>query len=108
LLWAWCVGAAQGADVQDSATVSGGGSFETADVIVDGRLILKVRGATAFPAERRAAEIRQLIIAAAKDKSISPDAVILKEKEDRTLLMSGNHLLICFVCLCKLPASPFF
>lgn len=68
-------------------------AFELADVIVDGRVILKVRGTSTFPAARRAAEIREQILAAAKDQSIPDDAVIAKAQEDRTLLIAGDRLL---------------
>jgi small-conductance mechanosensitive channel len=55
---------------------------------------MKVRGAPAFPAARRAAEIKQSIIAAARDESIPADGVTLEVEEDRTLLMVGDRLLL--------------
>ncbi|MGB5736131.1 MAG: hypothetical protein WBM40_16965, partial [Thiohalocapsa sp.] len=69
-------------------------TVELADVVLDGRLIMRVRGTASFPAERRAAEIRGRIIDAATDASIPADAVTLKVQEDRTLLMAGDRLLL--------------
>jgi small-conductance mechanosensitive channel len=94
LLWICCGAWAQGADAQDGAARGIGEEFELADVVVDGHVILKVRGTMAFPAKRRAAEIRQRIIAIAQDESIPADAVTLKEQDDRTLVMVGNRMLL--------------
>ncbi len=92
LLLAWCVAAAQGGDEQRSRVSPSAGGVEMADVIVDGRVIIKVRGTFTFPAKRRAAEIRQEIIAVARDPSIPP-AVTLKPEADRTLVMAGDRML---------------
>jgi len=93
LVWVLCVATVQGADRQGAAA-SDSRSFETADVIVDGHVIFKIRGTATFPAARRATEIRHQIIAAAEDESVPASAVILKEKDDRTLLIAGNRLLL--------------
>ena len=70
---------------------------QLADVIVDGHLIMKVRGTTSFPAARRAAEYEQNIIDAARDESIPAEAVTLKVEEERTLVMAGDRLLLDMV-----------
>jgi hypothetical protein len=94
LLWLCCTATLYAAGEQKGAMPSGAAAIDTADVIVDGRVILKVRGTSSFPAKRRAAEIRQAIIAAAEDASIPADAVILRERENRTDLMAGDRLLV--------------
>ncbi|MEA3276223.1 MAG: mechanosensitive ion channel [Pseudomonadota bacterium] len=94
LLWLCCSGAVHAQGEEAAEPPSSGEGVEVADVIVDGRVILKVRGTLAFPAARRAAEIRRQIIAAAHDESIPAGAVTLNEKEDRTLLMAGNRMLL--------------
>ena len=93
LLCLCCSATVHAAGEQKGELPSGARAFETADVIVDGRVILKVRGTSSFPAKRRAGEIRQAIIAAAEDASIPADAVILRERENRTDLMAGDRLL---------------
>lgn len=67
---------------------------ELAPVVVDGLLVMKVRGSASFPAARRAAEIKQRIIEAAQDERLPTDAVTIEAAEDRTLLLAGNRLLL--------------
>ncbi len=67
---------------------------ELADVVVDGLLVMKVRGSASFPAARRAAEIKQSIIEAAQDERLPTDAVTIEAAEDRTLLLAGERLLL--------------
>lgn len=90
LIWLCCVAAAQGADEQGGKVPPSSEEVELTDVIVDGRVILKVRGTMAFPAKRRAAEIRQQIIATAKDESIPAGAVTLKEQVPNTAVLNGE------------------
>jgi small-conductance mechanosensitive channel len=94
LLWTWCIAAAHPADEQAGAASPGGVELKLADVIVDGRLVMKVRGTASFPAARRAAEIEQNIIDAARDENFPADAVTLKVEGERTLLMAGDRLLL--------------
>ena len=70
------------------------GQVELADVVVDGLLVMQVRGSAAFPAARRAAEIKQRIIEAAQDARLPTDAVTIEAAEDRTLLLAGERLLL--------------
>ncbi|MGB5834518.1 MAG: mechanosensitive ion channel family protein [Thiohalocapsa sp.] len=67
---------------------------ELAAVVVDGLLVMKVRGSDSFPAARRAAEIKQRIIEAAQDARLPTDAVTIEAAEDRTLLLAGERLLL--------------
>jgi len=72
-------------------------SFELADVRVDGRLVMRVRGTTSFPAARRAEEIEQRIVAIARDRRVPADAVTIKEDDDRThLIAAGQPVLDLF------------
>ncbi len=85
------------ADASDSAAAADGQALELADVIVDGRLVMKVRGTASFPAARRAAEIEQSIISAAKDERIPADAVTIQVEGERTLLMAAERMLLDMV-----------
>jgi small-conductance mechanosensitive channel len=70
------------------------GPGELADIIVDGRLVMTVRGTASFPAARRAKEIEQRIISAARDDRIATDDVRIEVKDDRTLLLAGDRVLM--------------
>jgi small-conductance mechanosensitive channel len=94
LLWASCVAVVHAAGGQQGEAQSGIGGIDTAAVVVDGREILTVRGIAAFPAERRAREIRKAIIAVAEDETIPSGAITLQEKDDRTDITAGERFLL--------------
>ena len=94
LIWFSCAATVCAADGQAGTPPPNTGGFETADVVVDGRVILTVRGVSAYPAKKRADDIYKQIIAAAEDEDIPAGAVIVKKKGDRTLLLAGPRLLI--------------
>ena len=94
MLLFWCVDAVQAAGALECDGQSGAGVLETADVVVDGRVVLKVRGLSAYPAARRAAEIREQIIAVAGDESIRSGAVVVKDRGDHIQLVVGNRMLV--------------
>jgi small-conductance mechanosensitive channel len=94
LLLVCSAAAAQDPSELGGAAPSGIERFELVDVIVDGRVVMKVRGTASFPAARRAAEIEQNIIEAATDESIPADAVTIKVEGERTLLMAGDRMLL--------------
>jgi len=71
--------------------------YDHADVLVDGRAILNVRGVEAFPAQQRAKEIARRIVAAAQDSTIPADAVRTENKGDRTTLRAGDHFLLTLI-----------
>jgi len=94
LLWASCVAVVHAAGGQQGEAQSGIGGIDTAAVVIDGREILTVRGIAAFPAERRAREIRKAIIAVAEDETIPSGAITLQEKDDRTDITAGERFLL--------------
>jgi small-conductance mechanosensitive channel len=59
---------------------------ETAPVIIDGTTLFRVRGATAYPAERRAERIRTTIIEVAGDTSIGLDEFNVEHLDDRSTI----------------------
>jgi small-conductance mechanosensitive channel len=66
----------------------------TAPVEIDGQVLFRVRGTSSFPAERRAAGIRDRIEAIAADKTISSDTLHVIGLEDFTTILAGDHLLM--------------
>jgi small-conductance mechanosensitive channel len=67
---------------------------ELADVLVDGQLVMQVRGTVSFPAARRADEIEQRIIAVAGDRSIRDTTVVIKDQDERTELFIDDQLML--------------
>jgi small-conductance mechanosensitive channel len=94
MLWAWLPIAVQATEEKAGEPSAAAAPWETADVIVDGRVILTVRGVSSLPAARRAAEIRERIILTAGDDTLSTDAISLQEGEDRTSIMAGERRLL--------------
>jgi small-conductance mechanosensitive channel len=63
-----------------------------APVIVDGNKLFRVRGMSSYPATKRAAEIRQRIIALANDKSFSTaQLTVTNEETNRSIVMAGSQ-----------------
>ncbi len=76
---------AQSPQAQDPTGVS------TAPVIVDGKKLFRVRGTSAYPATRRAGEIRQRIIDLARDESFDPDQLtVVAEEPFHSVIMAGD------------------
>jgi len=65
-----------------------------APVVIDGHTLFTVRGISAYPAPRRAAEIRARIIEVAKDETIDVAALRVEDDERISRIMAGDRLLI--------------
>ena len=66
----------------------------SAPVEIDGNVLFRVRGVSAFPAEKRAAAITGRIEALAADASVPVDAVHPVEVENGTAIVAGNQRLM--------------
>lgn len=84
----------QADDAQVEAVAPKVHSHVLADVLVDGALVMQVRGTVSFPAARRAEENADNIIATAHDPDIPVDAVTIREEDARTLLLAGDRFLL--------------
>jgi small-conductance mechanosensitive channel len=62
----------------------------TAPVDIDGATLFRVRGASSYPAETRAAIIRDRIVSAATDASLPIDALRVEESQGRLLIMARD------------------
>ncbi len=70
---------------------------QTAPVVIDGDILFRVRGITAFPAERRAREIADRIRATAEDASVSVSALKLVEGPVSTQIAVGSRPVVVIV-----------
>ena len=79
-------------DQNELANQSGeSAKIETAPVVVDGEILFRVRGASAFPAERRAESIARRIETVARNPDIKPDALQLVDAENRVRIDAGTQ-----------------
>jgi small-conductance mechanosensitive channel len=69
----------------------------TAPVIVDGATLFRVRGVSAYPAERRAQAIAERIRALARDKAVSLEALRVVEAADRSSIVVGDRTVMVVV-----------
>jgi len=67
---------------------------QVAPVTIDGETLLYLRGVTSYPAERRAAALRENIIELAQDKSFDVTGLSLVELEDRSEITAGNEIIL--------------
>ena len=95
LVLATCFGTAraqsEGAEANDASLIASEREVVTAPVVVDGHVLFRVRGVTAFPAAERAATIAQRIRAVAADAAISPNALHLVANEHWTEIVAGTN-----------------
>ncbi|MBS1247096.1 MAG: MscS Mechanosensitive ion channel, partial [Proteobacteria bacterium] len=80
-------------------TVTPAGPEETEEVVVapvklDGVALLRVRGISSFPAEKRAALIAGRIEALAADRRFSPTALRVEEAQGASRILAGDQLVL--------------
>ncbi|HEX9179986.1 MAG TPA: mechanosensitive ion channel family protein, partial [Burkholderiales bacterium] len=68
--------------------------IDTAPVELDGRVLLRVRGASSLAAQTRAQRIQDRIEAVAGDPSVGIDSIHAVDAGDITSIMAGNRLLL--------------
>ena len=66
---------------------------QVAEVVIDGETLFRVRGVSAYPADRRAAEIRGRIVELARDPAFDPAALKVEESEEGSRILAGERLL---------------
>ncbi|HEY8121339.1 MAG TPA: mechanosensitive ion channel family protein, partial [Myxococcota bacterium] len=67
---------------------------QTAPVVVDGAVLMRVRGVSVYPAEVRAAAIAAQIVAFARDASVPADAVRQRSTGSSTVVEAGSYRLM--------------
>jgi len=92
---------APGSSLEEQATeASFEGALEpvpTESVVIDGVVLFRLRGVSTYTAEVRAAEIGGRIMALARDKNISVDALRIEEHELGSAIMAGDRLIMIVV-----------
>lgn len=68
--------------------------LNSAPVIIDGQRLFEIRGVTAYPAEQRAAAIRETIVALAADERFDPAALSVREQDDRSEIVAGDQIVL--------------
>ena len=75
---------------KDDAFIASERATVTAPVMIDGRVLFRVRGATAFPADQRAGSIAGRIRALAANEATPPSELHLVESEYSTDIVAGD------------------
>jgi small-conductance mechanosensitive channel len=70
-----------------------GASLDSAEVVVDGRVVAEVRGIAGKPAAERAAEIAARIVEIARDEAIAPDQLHVVETAIASQIQVGDRLI---------------
>ena len=91
-LFAVCLAAGSGSAIAQEAgeQESPNAGIATAPVVVDGVTLLRLRGAGAYTAERRAATISQRIVDAAEDRSLDPADLRIDETDHESRIVAGS------------------
>jgi small-conductance mechanosensitive channel len=79
---------------QDASGVQAPESFAeqpTAPVMVDGITLFRVRGVSAYPAERRAAAISDRIAAVAADRGLPAESLVVRETPEGSALVASSR-----------------
>jgi small-conductance mechanosensitive channel len=97
-LLTWIGGSAaasqEGTSTAAVAPASPAATHEYAEVTLDGVMLFRVRGITAYPAEQRARDIGERIRAIAADPSVPADSVRVVEAADRSNIVAGERPLM--------------
>ncbi|MGD8477567.1 MAG: mechanosensitive ion channel [Burkholderiales bacterium] len=72
-------------------------SVEMAPLIIDGRMLFRLRGISSYPANKRVEAVASRVRQVARDRSIKPSDVRLLEKPDRVDIVAGEMHVISVV-----------
>jgi len=93
LTWVLMLAGASGASAQAPSEPVFPDAVRTAPVEVDGVALFRLRGATSYPAEQRAAAWAGRIRGAARDPKVDPNKLEIVETTTGVLLKAGEHIL---------------
>ncbi len=69
----------------------------TAPVWVDGKVLFQLRGISAYPAEERAARVRERIIELARNESIAADEIVFRPEDGSYVIEARDQRLIMLI-----------
>ena len=69
----------------------------TAPVDLDGEVLFHVRGVTSFPADARAAGIKERLVAVASDRSVPVDSIRVVDEEEMSRVVAGDLAIVTVV-----------
>jgi small-conductance mechanosensitive channel len=82
------------AQADTAESIAATGDVDTAPIIIDGKLLMKVRGVSAFPASERAKIVRKRIVDLARDKSIPVEKLVVVDEKDMSVIYVGDQRLM--------------
>ena len=85
---------AQQINLQPASSEGAPGEIQAAPVKLDGQTLFRVRGVSAYPAERRAQQIADHIKAVAKDHSFNVRDIRVNETPFSTQIVAGNLVIV--------------
>lgn len=85
-----CTLPATAQSAETATTLIESSTASTAPVVIDGRTLFRVRGVTAYPAEKRAKDIAARIVTFAADASRSTDTLRTVEAGPRSVILAGD------------------
>ena len=91
LLSSLVIAALGGARVHAQAPAPADAEAATAPVTLDGRVLFRLRGVTAFPAEQRAGQIAERIRIVAADRSVSSASIRIEERPGMHRILAGDR-----------------
>ncbi len=89
-----CGAALAQSEGKDASFIASERETVTAPVMIDGRVLFRVRGVTAFPADQRAAMIASRIRVLAADETTPPSEIHLVASEHSTDIVAGDNSII--------------
>ena len=66
-------------------------TYDSAAVVVNGKVLFNVSGISSSPAKKRAKRIASRIEALAQDPTFDPESIAIRVEDDRTLLVAGDQ-----------------
>ena len=66
-------------------------TYDSAAVVVNGKVLFNVIGISSSPAKKRAKRIANRIEALAQDPTVDPESIAIRVEDDRTLLVAGDQ-----------------
>jgi len=77
-----------------SAEIKSQPRAQVAPVVIDGETLMYLRGVTSYPAEKRAANLKDQIVALAQDETFDINRLSLAQLDDRSEIVAGDDIIL--------------